>query len=333
MTIKIAIIGVGRWGIHLLRNFLNHPLAAVVAIADSSSARLDYCQQHFTLSPEKVRLVNSWEDIRLQSDLDAVVIATPASSHYYLIKDALTLGYHVLAEKPLTLDPRQCQELTRLAQKQQKQLLVDHTYLYHPAIATAKQTLDSGILGKILYGYASRTHLGPVRQDVDVIWDLAIHDLAIFNHYLQETPKQVQAQVKTWLQPQLPDLGWLTLIYPSGVQAFIHLCWLNPDKQRRLSIVGTQGCLIFDEMSPSPLILQSGYLESQPNSFVPTTISSQVLDVPPVEPLQQLCDRFLAQINSHTFDSESAHLATQLVTTLTCLTLSWQKDGQIIDVP
>lgn len=331
MTINIAIIGVGRWGVHLLRNFLNHPLAAVVAIADTSTARLDYCQQHFALS--STQLYTSWQDIRLYPNLDAVVVATPASSHYHLIKEALSLGYHVLAEKPLTLDPSQCQELTQLAQKQQKQLLVDHTYLYHGGISTGKQTLDTGKLGKILYGYASRTHLGPIRQDVDVLWDLAIHDLAIFNYWLGETPIQVQAQVKTWLQPEFPDLSWLTLTYPSGVQTFIHLCWLNPDKQRRLSLVGTQGCLIFDEMSPQPLILQKGYLQSVDHRFIPTGVSTEVIKVEKVEPLQQVCDRFLDNINCNNIDSESANLATQLVTILTYLSLSWQNQGQIVTIP
>jgi predicted dehydrogenase len=328
---NIAIIGVGRWGINLLRNFLQHPQCTVKAIADPRQERLQYCLEHFDLNPNQINLVTDWSQIRQQPHLDAVVIATPASTHYPLIKDALDLGYHVLAEKPLTLEPKECQELTQLAEKQQKQLLIDHTYLFHPAVIAGKKALESGSVGKYLYGYASRTHLGPIRQDVDVLWDLAIHDLAIFNYWLGEMPNQVQAQGKIWLQPQLPDLMWVNLTYPSGFQAFIHLCWLNHDKQRRLAVVGTEGTLIFDELSANPLTLQQGYLTQEQNYYVPQGQSQQIITVKNTEPLREVCDRFLTSINLPV-DKSSGILATQLVTLLKSLSLSWQNQGEIINI-
>lgn len=197
--IKLAIIGVGRWGVHLLRNFLEHPQVSVVAVVDPNQDNLTAVKQQFDLD-ENVLLTTEWETVKQIAGLSAVAIATPATTHYGLIKDSLQHGYHVLAEKPLTLDPEECRELCQLAEYQQLILMVDHTYLFHPAVEKGQTVVQSGQLGDLRYGYATRTHLGPVRQDVDALWDLAIHDLAIFNTWLGKLPIQVQATGTVWLQ-------------------------------------------------------------------------------------------------------------------------------------
>lgn len=335
MKIGIAILGVGRWGVHWVRNFLHHPQAEVRAIVDPSSAKLAACREKFQLDGDRVILATDWDSVRQQAGIDAVVVATPASTHYDLIADALTLGYHVLAEKPLTLDPSECLALTRLAEKQERQLLVDHTYLFHSAVEKGGEIARSGQLGELRYGYASRTHLGPVRQDVDALWDLAIHDIAIFNHWLGQTPVRVRARGSVWLQPHLADLVWATLIYPSGFEAHIHLCWLNPDKQRRLCLVGERGSLIFDEMSAeAPLTLQQGYFQREAESFIPVAQSQEIIAIAPGEPLKKVCDRFIDSISKgETGAASSGLVATELVQILSCLTLSLNNQGELISVP
>jgi predicted dehydrogenase len=194
--IKIAVVGVGRWGVNLLRNFLEHPQVIVAAVVDPNLECLAKIKRQFfskNTTNHNVLLTTEWSEIKQIIDLDAVVIATPASTHYSLITDALNWGYHVLAEKPLTLDPTECYKLCQLAQKQQRQLMVDHTYLFHPAVERGQNVVHTGELGDLRYGYAYRTHLGPVRQDVDALWDLAIHDIAIFNAWLGQQPVSVQA--------------------------------------------------------------------------------------------------------------------------------------------
>ncbi|MBC1324745.1 Gfo/Idh/MocA family protein, partial [Trichormus variabilis] len=203
---KIAVIGVGRWGVHLLRNFLAHPQAEVVAIVDPHPERLTVVKQQFNLA-ESVLLTTQWSDLQTVPELTAVAIATPATTHYALIKDALAQGYHVLAEKPLTLDPTECQELCQLAERRQLILMVDHTYLFHPAVEEGQTVIQAGKLGELRYGYATRTHLGPVRQDVDALWDLAIHDIAIFNNWLGKAPVSVQATGTVWLQGEGKEAG------------------------------------------------------------------------------------------------------------------------------
>lgn len=349
MNIGIAVLGAGRWGVHLVRNFLEHPESELVAVVDPHADRLAAVKAQFDLDADVVLAAN-WEAVRNHPKLEAVAIATPATTHYPLIADALQQGYHVLAEKPLTLDPSECQQLCHLAQAQQRQLKVDHTYLFHPVVQRGQDVVQSGRMGQLRYGYAARTHLGPVRQDVDALWDLAIHDIAIFNTWLGEFPVQVQATGRVWLQGEqeqakgqssiltasgLADLVQATLTYPSGFQAFIHLCWLNPDKQRRLCVVGTQGTLIFDEMQPeAPLTLQHGYLEQNNASFTPKGQQREVIDVAPGEPLKLVCDDFLQSIrHSQPLNRSSGWVGTQLVQILSCLEQSLYQQGQAIAVP
>ncbi|OLT62181.1 Gfo/Idh/MocA family protein [Moorena bouillonii] len=404
----VAILGAGRWGKHLVRNFLTHPDACLVAVVDPYPETLAAIKDKYNLAPE-VRLATDWESIRDLPTIEAVVIATPAVTHYTLIKDALQQGKHVLAEKPLTLDVAECLELCHLAQEKQRQLMVDHTYLFHPAVKRAQEVVNSECLGDLRYGYAARTNLGPVRQDVDSLWDLAIHDIAIFNHCLGQLPVQVQATGRVWLQfqkefqvshlpvktefqvnqlpvessednqgcsqsltPQQPDnlqppnlqppnlqppnlqppnlqpanfqpstpqgladLVQVTLTYPTGFQAFIHLCWLNPDKQRRLGIVGTQGTLIFDEMvAQAPLTIQHGYFEQNGEYFIPGGQHREVLDLESLEPLYSVCDRFLNSVRlSQPSSISSGWVGAQLVHILSCLSQSLHQGGVPVTVP
>ena len=181
--IQLALFGVGRWGNHLLRNFLALPTVNVVAVVDTTAEKLARIRDKFDLVPE-IELTSNAAAILGRTEIDAVAIATPAATHYSLIKTALENGKHVLAEKPLTLEVAESEALCKLAAKQQRQLVTDHTYLFHPVVQKGQAVLLEQPLGTLRYGYATRTNLGPVRPDVDALWDLAIHDIAIFNHWL-----------------------------------------------------------------------------------------------------------------------------------------------------
>lgn len=378
MKIGIAVLGAGRWGVNLVRNFLEHPDSEVLAIVDPNPDSLAAFKKQFNLN-ENVILAGDWDQVQELPGLEAVAIATPASTHYTLTVAALKSGYHVLVEKPLALNNSEAIELCQLAEKQQRQLLVDHTYLFHPAVDRGQSIIQQHQLGKLRYGYAQRTHLEPVRHDVDALWDLAVHDIAIFNTWLEQTPIQVRAigtvfqkeevrgkkstppcppqwgkseGIQNPLSPtifplnpleRLADLVWVTLTYPDGFQAFIHLCWLNPDKQRRLTVVGSLGTLIFDEMSPeAPLILQRGNSDiagdekslSSPITAQSTLIKSrEVLSLEPLEPLRQVCDRFLNCIQTNTpCPTSSGSASIQLIRILSALSKSLQLDGQTINV-
>ncbi|MBO1350663.1 MAG: Gfo/Idh/MocA family oxidoreductase [Hormoscilla sp. GUM202] len=327
----IAVLGAGRWGNHLVRNFHQHPQARLLAVADPNWERLVAVKQRYNLDA-KVTLTSDWQSLLPQ--VEAVAIATPAKSHYRLIKAALEHKCHVLAEKPLTLEPDKCLELSHLAEQQQRQLVVDHTYLFNPAVVRGKEVVSSGCLGELRYGYAARTNLGPVRQDLDALWDLAIHDIAIFNSWLGETPVRVQANGNSWLQAGLADVVWVKLIYESGFQATLHLCWSNPDKQRRLSLVGSQGSLIFDEMlTETPLRIEYGSFAEKGDRFVPVDVRREVVQVEAAEPLGKVCDHFLACVGENRRSGiSSGQVGAQLVAILRAITESRDRQGQPISI-
>jgi predicted dehydrogenase len=340
--VRLAILGAGRWGTHLVRNFLAHPQVQLVAVVDRQPARLDQLREKFPL-PDDLLLTTDWESVNPLSQppqqqekklpLDAVAIATPASTHYDLVKEALEANLHVLVEKPLTLETDSSRQLCQLASDRGCQLMVDHTYLFHPAVQKGQNIVQSGILGDLRYGYSARTHLGPVRQDVDALWDLAIHDLVIFNTWLGEKPSRVQAQGKNWLPANggtfQSDLVWVTLTYPSGMTVWMHFCWFNPDKQRRLCLLGSRGTLIFNEMLPqTPLTIQHGYVEATSGGWQPQGQQQEIIDVPSAEPLKQVCDRFIAIVRGETDGTISTGwLGMELVQILTALTTSLQHQG------
>ena len=393
-------MGAGRWGVNLIRNFLEHPNSEVLAVVDPNRDSLAAVQKLFNLNASVI-LATDWSQVQALPGLQAVAIATPASTHYTLAAAALKQGYHVLAEKPLALNLTEAIELCQLAEKQQRQLFVDHTYLFHPAVDRGQRIIQHHQLGKLRYGYAQRTHFEPVRHDVDALWDLAIHDIAIFNTWLEQTPIEVRAigtvfpksdvrrkkfdgrgnkeeginqqaaEIENQFAPALlttnpveglADLVWVTLTYPDGFQAFIHLCWLNPDKQRRLTVVGSLGTLIFDEMSlETPLIVQRGNPDcggEENNSFesalalakrsegkpAPTGATPtkriapqkntslkgrEVLSLEQVEPLRRVCDRFLNCVQTNTPCLTSSGAASvELIRILSTLSKSLALGGQ-----
>jgi predicted dehydrogenase len=338
----IAVLGAGRWGIHLIRNFLKHPDAQLLAVADPHADRLEMLTRTLAVDVDVV-LTTDWREILKLEGVQGVAIATPASTHFELAQAVLTHNLHVLIEKPLTLNYRDSLMLCQLAKQHQRQLVVDHTYLFHPAVHRGKEAIASGLLGDLRYGYAARTHLGPVRQDVDALWDLAIHDIAIFNYWLGQTPIRVQAHGTSWLQhsalksgsfsDSLSDLVWLTLTYPAGFQASIHLCWCNPDKQRRLCFVGDRGTLIFDELASSPLTLQTGWIDSSSGTHTPVYQAMQHLSVPKIEPLYEVCSHFLICVQHNLPSSiSSGQTGTQLVQILQALTQSLHQQGKVIEL-
>jgi predicted dehydrogenase len=330
--IGMAMFGAGRWGTHLLRNFLQHPNARVIAVVDPVQENLDAAAERFQLD-DRVFLTTQWQDALELTGLEAVAIATPAATHNTLITAALKQGLHVLAEKPLTLNLAEAIQLCQLAEQQQRQLVIDHTYLFHPAVQRGREFIQAGKLGGLRYGYATRSHLGPVRSDVDALWDLAIHDIAILNDWLAEKPCWVQANGSAWLQSEVADVVWATLTYPSGFRATIHLSWLNPDKQRRLCVVGEKGGLILDELSADALTVQWGEIDRQGDSFKPINQGHEVICLPKDEPLKNVCHHFLDCICHNQSSAISpGGLGAGLVQVLVALSESMNQGGREISL-
>lgn len=282
MAIPVALVGLGRWGQHFLRHFLTNPAIAprceVVALVDADGDRLEQLAHWWDLSPAVARLTD-WRQLHHCQPLEAVVVATPAVTHGPIVEALLRRGCHVLVEKPLTLDRPSAQKLVDLAQQRGRVLLVDHTYLFHPAVQSGAMALRRRELGTPRSGYGYRTHLGPVRGDVDVLWDLAIHDLAIFNHWLGAEPLRVQAQGFSWLQPGRADGVWGAAVYPPQIPVQFQWGWADAHRQRRLGLVGDRGTLVLDELAPHPLVLHQGTLHPRGGNLGPLSHGSHGEDV------------------------------------------------------
>ncbi|MFC1631549.1 Gfo/Idh/MocA family protein [Candidatus Omnitrophota bacterium] len=243
--IKIGIIGCGYWGPNYLRNFSSLQEAKVLICCDLLKKNLKGVRDNF--SPVETTL--NYRDVIKDKRIDACVIATPAKTHYKIAKQALENGKHVLVEKPLALDYRECRQLVNLAKKKKKVLMVGHTFLFNPAVRKLKDYIDKGELGEVYYLHATRTHLGLIRSDVDVNWDLVPHDVSIFSYLLQEQPVSVSAVGGSYLKKPQKDAVFINLVYHNGVIGNIHASWTDSNKVRSVQVIGSRARVVFDDLN------------------------------------------------------------------------------------
>lgn len=242
--VRVGVIGCGYWGPHIIRNFNEMPNAELVLVAETRSDRRDYVRHHYP----KVNTVADYHAL-LEADIDCVVVATPIHTHYELARDALLAGKHVLVEKPLTRSLADALDLMRLAEERTRVLMVGHTYIYNPAVRALRKLVDGGELGRIYYVDAARLNLGQFQQHVDVMWDLAPHDISIFLYTLQRKPVMVSARGSACVQPGIHDVAYIELQLEGGISTQIHVSWLDPCKVRRLTIVGDRKMAVYNDLS------------------------------------------------------------------------------------
>lgn len=245
--IGIAVIGCGYWGPNLIRNFSTTPGARLSAVCDLNAERLRKVQEQ---NPG-LHTTSDYAALLVSTDVDAVAIATPVSSHFPLAKQALEAGKHVLVEKPMTATVAQAEELVALAAKKGLVLMVDHTFAYTSAVRKIKELVVGGDLGELLYYDSVRINLGLFQHDVNVLWDLAVHDLAIMDFALGQEPVAVSATGLAHLPGQHEDVAYLTCFFESNLIAHFHLNWLSPLKIRRTIIGGDRKSVVYDDLEPS----------------------------------------------------------------------------------
>lgn len=243
--VRTAIIGCGYWGINYVRVFSELPDSKVVLVCDANEERLRMMRERYPL----VGTTTDWEEALADKWVDAVIIATPAATHFTVAQQSLLMGKHVLVEKPLTSDVEDGEALVQTAEQQGLVLMVGHTFLYNSGIRKVKEIVSHENFGKIYYLHATRTNMGPVRHDVNALWDLAAHDVAIFNYLLGDRPQWVSAVGTRALGNGREDVGFATLGYANGVIANIHVSWVDPNKVREVVVVGSQRRIVFDDLN------------------------------------------------------------------------------------
>jgi len=248
--IKIGLIGYGYWGPNLARNFNNNPDLQLSAICDFAPDRL---QTAATLYPQ-IKLLTKTEDLFKDTDLDAIAIATPVSTHFDLAKKALLSDKHVWLEKPMTEKVEQGEELIDLAQKKNKVLLVDHTFVYTGAVRKMKEIIERGELGDLIYYDSTRVNLGLFQQDIDVIWDLAPHDISIMDNLMPFRKLSVSATGSHYYGNGVTPKALLTIFMENNALAHINVSWVSPVKIRQTLIGGTSKMILYDDNQPSEKI-------------------------------------------------------------------------------
>jgi predicted dehydrogenase len=241
--IKIGVLGYGYWGPNIVRNFHGQERSRVVTVCDQSPKALQRVRQSY---PDMHVTSDSTELLRAK-DIDAVAVITPVGTHYELAKAALQNGKHVFVEKPFTCTSSQAEELIELADRKNLKIMVDHTFLFTGAVKRIRQFIDDGTLGDLYYYDSTRVNLGLVQHDVNVIWDLAPHDLSIMNYLIKEKPQAVVATGENHVN-DVADVAYLTLYYPGKVIAHVNVNWLSPVKVRTTLIGGEKKMLVWNDL-------------------------------------------------------------------------------------
>ncbi|HET9444232.1 MAG TPA: Gfo/Idh/MocA family oxidoreductase [Acidimicrobiales bacterium] len=342
--IGVAVVGAGHWGPNLIRNFQGPPTSAVRWVVDRDAGRLAQVVSRF---PE-VRVDAEVDAALADPEVDAVVVATPTTTHFGLAERALRAGKHVLVEKPITTSVEEGERLCELATAGGLILMVGHVFVYNAGVERVRAYLREGALGRVYYVSMVRTNLGPIRLDVNAAWDLAAHDISIANYWLDAEPLSVSAQGGRWINDGLEDAVFATFRYPGDVLVNLHSSWLNPRKARDITVVGDRSMLTLDDMNLNePLrIYDKGVTDERVTpGFVDTfasfraSVREGAITIPKVslgEPLRAECEHFLDCVASGRPPLTGGREGVAVVRALTALERSLDNDGRaepVVPVP
>ncbi|MBL0234368.1 MAG: Gfo/Idh/MocA family oxidoreductase [Chitinophagaceae bacterium] len=330
---KLGLIGYGYWGPNLLRNFSAQKDAAVMAVADGRLDRLEGVRKNY---PSIMTMQNAEELIDIK-EIDAVVIATPVHSHYQLAKKALLAGKHVLIEKPMTSSVGDAEELTNLADSRGLVLMVDHTFLYTGAVSKIKELIDADIIGKPKYFDSARINLGLFQPDVNVLWDLAPHDLSMLLYLVDEKPFSVNATGISHTHNGIENIAYMTVNYESDFIAHFNCSWTSPVKVRQTLIGGDRKMIVYNDLEPSEKVrvYDTGYdhkTDEDKNRLLVDyrTGDIQIPKLSPKEALSGVAEDFLSSIATKKQPLASARLGLKVVQLLDAAQKSIKNKGKEI---
>ncbi len=334
--IGLGVIGYGYWGPNLVRNFMDSPETKVISVSDLRPNRLAEMQRRYP----SVKAVSDHRELISDPNIDAIAIATPVSSHFELALEALRTGKHVLVEKPLTSNSEQARRLIDEAARRNLVLMVDHTFVYTGAVRKIKELTESNKLGEIYYYDSVRVNLGLFQHDVNVIWDLAVHDLSIMDYVLAGTPVAVSATGMSHISGQPENVAYLTIFFPDRQIAHLHVNWLAPVKVRRTLIGGSERMIVYDDLEPSEKIkvYDKGITVSQkPEAVYDLLVSYRSGDMwaprlDNVEALRAEAGHFADCINGKASPLTSGHTGLRIVRLLEAAEKSLRERGNVVEL-
>lgn len=323
--VKVAVVGSGYWGKNLVRNF--EELGALHTICDKNIATLRSFQEKY---PNK-KFQTSYESVLQNPEIDAIVIATPAETHYKLAKQALKADKDVFVEKPLSLRVSEAEELHHLASARARILMVGHILLFHPAIVKLKEIIDSGELGKIHYVYSNRLNLGKFRTEENILWSFAPHDISVMLYLLEEGPASVSAQGGSYLNSDVADVTISVLSFKSGVKGHIFVSWLHPDKEQRLVVVGSKKMAVFnDTLKEGKLQIHDKGVEWVHRQPVPRKEDVELVSLEDYEPLKAECEHFLRCIKDREVPKTDGTNGIEVLRVLNACQESLERNGALV---
>lgn len=319
---NVAVIGCGYWGKNLVRNFAH--LRALRWICDTHPAAL---QAQGQLYPD-VHLSSSFEEVLIDDKTQGVVIATPAAMHYEQVKAAILSGKDVFVEKPLALRYQEGRELVELAKTHQVILMVGHILEYHPAVQLLKDMVRQGELGQLLYIYSNRLNLGKVRQEENILWSFAPHDISVISSLVGAEPSTVSTSGGAYLQPDIADVTTTNLSFEKGVKAHIFVSWLHPYKEQKLVVIGDRKMAVFDDtIREGKLKIYDKGIEWRSGLPVPRQTSETTLFIEETEPLLLECKHFLSCIRQRQHPLTDGENALKVLKVLEASQLSLERGG------
>ena len=334
--IKVGVVGCGYWGPNLIRNLRQSPDCQLKAICDMSEQRL----RHMRRLHSGVAATNRFEDLLNDTEIDAVVIATPVRFHYEMAKASLNAGKHTFIEKPMARTVAEGEELVALAERQGLVLMVGHTFLFSPAVHRMKEIIDSGDIGELQYISARRLNLGLFQKDINVAWDLAPHDISIILHLLDEQPASVSCQGNSHVTRGIEDVTMMYLNFRKNRCAFIQNSWLDPKKVRQMTVVGSRRMIVYDDTEPlEKLKIYDARVEVPPHydSFAEFKYSYHYGDayVPYIkqdEPLKLECQHFLDCIRGECAPITGGRHGLEVVRILEASAVSLKQHGAAVSL-
>lgn len=332
--VEMGVVGLGNWGKNVARCFARAQRTRLAYLCDSESK---FLHAQSALYPEAIATADM-ATLLADERLDAIALATPAPSHFSLAKQVLQAGKHLFVEKPMTLAAAEGQELCALAEGAGKTLMVGHLLEYHPAVNWMKSYLDSGALGKPLYMYSQRLNLGIVRPDENAFWSLAPHDVSVILYLFGATPDWVAAHGECYLQPGIEDVVFAYLHFPDGRAAQIHVSWLDPHKERRMVLVGSQTMVVFDDMQASEPIRiynKGAVCPEQGEGMARVTVRHGDVLIPHLatgEPLATECQHFVDAVLNNRPARSDGRDGLRVVRVLEAVSASLRAQGEPVKV-
>jgi predicted dehydrogenase len=318
------VAGLGHWGPNLARNFAE--VADLAWICDRDEERVG----SFAARYPDARATTRFDELLDDPELDAVVLATPAVTHFELTRASLLAGKHVFVEKPLSLSATLGEQLVALAEERGLVLMPGHLLLYHPGVAKLKDLIDSDELGRLLYVYGNRQNLGQIRRDENALWSLGAHDLSVILHLAGEEPAEAWARGESFLTPGIEDVVFCFLRFPSGVVAHMHLSWLDPHKIRQMTVVGDRKMAVFDDMQlDRKVTIYDKGPEQRPDTYGEWLTRTGDISSPRIssdEPLRLECEHFLKLVRGEGDRFEAARAGLAVVRALEQLQTSLERE-------